>query len=79
MQLNQFRGAGILGREVAKRASGQLVYRKDPEGSEGAFIKKYHQRGFYDSHSSPLPLIVFPAHFFFKMPFARSTQDKRHV
>ena len=50
-----------------------LVYRKDPEG---AFVKKYHYRGSYGSHSVPLPLIVFPAHFFFSMLFARSTQDK---
>ena len=26
MQLNQFRGAGILGRKVAKRASGQRTF-----------------------------------------------------
>ena len=47
-----------------------LFYRKDPEG---AFVKKYHYRGSYGSHSVPLPLIVFPAHFFFSMLFARST------
>ena len=52
-----------------------LVYRKDPEG---AFVKKYDYRGSYGSHSVPLPLIVFPAHFFFSMLFARSTQAKRH-
>ena len=52
-----------------------LVYRKDPEG---AFVKKYYYRGSYGSHSVPLPLIVFPAHFFFSMLFARSTQAKRH-
>ena len=37
-----------------------------------------HYTSSKDSHSVPLPLIVFPAHFFFRMFFARSTQDKRH-
>ena len=41
-------------------------------------LKKYHYRSSYGSHSVPLPLIVFPAHFFFSMLFARSTQDQRH-
>ena len=49
-----------------------LVYRKDPER---AFVKKHHYKSFYYSHSVPLPLIVFLAHFFFSMLFARSTQD----
>ena len=31
------------------------------------------------SGSVPLPLVVFPAHLFFSMLFARSKQDKRHV
>ena len=35
----------------------------------------YHYRSSYGSHS---PVVVFPAHFFFSMLFARSTQAKRH-
>ena len=33
-----------------------LVYRNDPGG---AFVKKYHFRSSYDSHSVPLPLLFF--------------------
>ena len=44
-----------------------------PEGSG-----RNHYSSYYDSHSVPVPLIVFPAHFFFRMLFQRSTQDKRH-
>ena len=40
-------------------------------------LKKCHYRSSYGSHSAPLPLIVFPVHFFFRMLFARSTLDKR--
>ena len=45
---------------------------------EGALVKKYHYSSSYGFRSVPLPLTVFPTHFFFRMLFARSTQDKRH-
>ena len=46
-----------------------MVYRKDPEGA-------FDYRSSDGSHSVPLPLTVFPAHF--RMLFSPSTQDKRH-
>ena len=55
-----------------------LIVRPLPESSIPEGSGRNHYSSYYDSHSVRLPLIVFPAHFFFSMLFARSTQDKRH-
>ena len=55
-----------------------LMVRPLPEFSIPEGSGRNHYSSYYDSHSVPVPLIVFPAHFFFRMLFQRSTQDKRH-
>ena len=43
------------------------------------YLRAWHRLEFlWLSLRTPVPLIVFPAHFFFSMLFARSTQAKRH-